>query len=210
MNGFPLHPTRRIVYSASFSGNFQGSFWGCVRLFGCHSGGVLGGIWRETYLQKSEKLPKPYLLLFTYLALGSLFTEWDVPGDAGSCFREMLTTFKWQPVFFGPGGRLGGPGGGFPCRSSGCATMTTTEATTRPPRPSTTGTHSGQKNTGCQIQVERDSLSIRSFWGRVRLFGNNFGGVFEGMWRKTIPTKKQIQNLFFTIVLALIKESLQK
>ena len=28
-----VHPTRRIVYSGSFSGNFRGSFWRCARLF---------------------------------------------------------------------------------------------------------------------------------------------------------------------------------
>ena len=36
-----IYPTRRIVYSASFSGNFQGSFWGCARLFGDYSGVIL-------------------------------------------------------------------------------------------------------------------------------------------------------------------------
>ena len=33
-----VHPTRRIVYSASFSGIFRGSFWGCATLFGDYLG----------------------------------------------------------------------------------------------------------------------------------------------------------------------------
>ena len=39
----PPHPTRRMVYSASFSVNFRRSFWGCARLFGGHLGIVLQG-----------------------------------------------------------------------------------------------------------------------------------------------------------------------
>ena len=44
-----LHPTRRIVYSASFSRNFRGSFWGCARLFGDY----LGVIW-EVFCEDFE------------------------------------------------------------------------------------------------------------------------------------------------------------
>ena len=44
-----VHPTRRIVYSASFSRNFRGSFWGCATLFGDY----LGVIW-EVFCEDFE------------------------------------------------------------------------------------------------------------------------------------------------------------
>ena len=36
-----IHPTRCIVYSASFSGNLEGHFWRCVRLFRVVFWGIL-------------------------------------------------------------------------------------------------------------------------------------------------------------------------
>ena len=36
-----LHSTRWIVYSASFSGNSEGYFWGCLKLFRAIFGGIL-------------------------------------------------------------------------------------------------------------------------------------------------------------------------
>ena len=40
---FCIHPTRWIVYSASCSGNLEGYFWRCLRLFRGGIGEVFGG-----------------------------------------------------------------------------------------------------------------------------------------------------------------------
>ncbi len=44
------------------------------QVFGGHFGGVLVRFWKVNYA-KNKKIPKPYLLLFVYLVLISLFTE---------------------------------------------------------------------------------------------------------------------------------------
>ena len=73
-----LHPTRRIVYSVSCSGNLRESFWGCLRLFrgvpgitlgvfGGHLGGKSGG---RPKTKNQEKLFK--------IGLDSLFIEGGV------------------------------------------------------------------------------------------------------------------------------------
>ena len=73
-----LHPTRWIDYSASFSGNFRGSFWRCVRLFGGHFGGVLVGFWRKNArktIRKTGKIYKNLIFYYLNIALNSLFNE---------------------------------------------------------------------------------------------------------------------------------------
>ena len=73
-----VHSTRRIVYSASCSWNFEGSFWVCVRLFGDYVGVIWRVFWKEfegKLLKKQKKNQRtPYTLLFK-IALNSLFID---------------------------------------------------------------------------------------------------------------------------------------
>ena len=77
-----IHPTRRIVYSASFSGNFRGSVGGCATLFGDYLEVNLEVFVKDfegkTIQRAKKKQQKVFFLLFK-LALDSLFIEGGVP-----------------------------------------------------------------------------------------------------------------------------------
>ena len=54
------------------------TIWGSFGRFLRGVGRCCGGFLKGKLATKEDKLPKPYLLLSPYLALGSLFTEWGV------------------------------------------------------------------------------------------------------------------------------------
>jgi len=93
----PLHPTRRIVCSASFSWNFQGSFWGCAKQFGDYLGVILKGFRKENYSTSKRKNCKNLVILLFKITLDSLLSS-DLDENVSELVQKRRPELFWHPL----------------------------------------------------------------------------------------------------------------